>query len=62
MGVFYEAIPKSLYDWILKQKVFWVATAPLSNNGREFLSGYAESRLPISSAVEPTIRPFFSVT
>ncbi|EMR72742.1 putative pyridoxamine phosphate oxidase family protein [Eutypa lata UCREL1] len=33
MGVFYEAIPKSLYDWILKQKVFWVATAPLSNNG-----------------------------
>ena len=34
MGVFYEAIPKSLYDWILNQQVFWVATAPLSNSGR----------------------------
>ena len=33
MGVFYEAIPKSLFQWILDQHVFWVATAPLSGNG-----------------------------
>ncbi len=30
MGVFYEDIPKSLIPWILEQKMFWVATAPLS--------------------------------
>ncbi|KAL1880783.1 hypothetical protein VTK73DRAFT_5168 [Phialemonium thermophilum] len=33
MGVFYEAIPDSLRDWIQKQKMFWVATAPLSGSG-----------------------------
>ena len=33
MGVFYEAIPKSLTKWILEQKVFWVASAPLSASG-----------------------------
>jgi hypothetical protein len=30
MGVFYEDIPASLTPWILEQKMFWVATAPLS--------------------------------
>lgn len=29
MGVFYEEIPKSLMEWIMEQKCFWVATAPL---------------------------------
>jgi Pyridoxamine 5'-phosphate oxidase len=33
MGVFYESIPHSLFNWILAQKVFWVATAPLSGSG-----------------------------
>jgi hypothetical protein len=33
MGVFYEVIPKSLHEWIVNQKIFWVATAPLSNTG-----------------------------
>lgn len=33
MGAFYETIPKSLIQWILEQKVFWVATAPLSGAG-----------------------------
>ena len=33
MGAFYETIPKSLMQWILQQKVFWVATAPLSGRG-----------------------------
>jgi len=33
MGAFYETIPASLHTWILKQKVFWVGTAPLSPSG-----------------------------
>lgn len=33
MGTFYEMIPKSLIDWILKQKVIYIASAPLSPNG-----------------------------
>ena len=33
MGTFYETIPESLIKWILQQKVFWVATAPLSASG-----------------------------
>ncbi|RMZ85438.1 hypothetical protein DV737_g877, partial [Chaetothyriales sp. CBS 132003] len=30
MGAFYEEIPDSLIKWIREQKMFWVATAPLS--------------------------------
>ncbi|KAI8983182.1 hypothetical protein BD414DRAFT_490178 [Trametes punicea] len=33
MGQFYESIPPSLVPWLLKQEVFWVATAPLSPEG-----------------------------
>lgn len=33
MGKFYETIPQTLYTWILTQKIFWVATAPLSGTG-----------------------------
>jgi hypothetical protein len=33
MGAFYETIPPSVLKWILEQKVFWVATAPLSSTG-----------------------------
>ncbi|OCK75816.1 hypothetical protein K432DRAFT_385926 [Lepidopterella palustris CBS 459.81] len=33
MGVFYETIPDSLRAWILDQKVFWIASAPLSASG-----------------------------
>ena len=33
MGQFFETIPPSLIRWILDQKVFWVATAPLSSSG-----------------------------
>ncbi|KAI0376051.1 hypothetical protein F5Y04DRAFT_286332 [Hypomontagnella monticulosa] len=32
MGAFYETIPESQIQWALKQKVFWVATAPLSGD------------------------------
>lgn len=33
MGKFYEEIPDNLLEWIPKQEVFWVATAPLSGDG-----------------------------
>jgi len=33
MGVFYETIPENLQAWIPAQKLFWVATAPLSGSG-----------------------------
>ena len=38
MGVFYETVPHSLINWILDQKIFWVATAPLNANGHINLS------------------------
>ncbi|KAI0468790.1 pyridoxamine phosphate oxidase family protein [Xylaria cf. heliscus] len=33
MGAFFEEIPENLMEWIVKQKVFWVSTAPLSGRG-----------------------------
>ncbi|KAL2132988.1 hypothetical protein VTI74DRAFT_3058 [Chaetomium olivicolor] len=33
MGQFFETIPEHLMRWILEQKMFWVATAPLSPTG-----------------------------
>lgn len=33
MGVFYETIPPSQLEWIKKQRMFWVSTAPLSGSG-----------------------------
>ncbi|KAI1190723.1 hypothetical protein F5B17DRAFT_37306 [Nemania serpens] len=33
MGAFFEEIPENVMDWIQKQKVFWVSTAPLSKHG-----------------------------
>lgn len=33
MGQFYEKIPTFLIKWILDQKIFWVATATLSQKG-----------------------------
>ncbi|TDL22402.1 hypothetical protein BD410DRAFT_839844 [Rickenella mellea] len=33
MGQVYDHIPQSLIDWIQRQHVFWVATAPLAQTG-----------------------------
>lgn len=33
MGAFYETIPESMIEWIRQQKMFFVATAPLSADG-----------------------------
>jgi len=38
MGQFYEEIPDSLFKWILDQKMFWVATAPLLGSGHVNIS------------------------
>lgn len=33
MVQFFSEIPKALIPWIKEQKIFWVATAPLSESG-----------------------------
>lgn len=33
MGQFFDEIPGSLIPWIEAQKLFWVATAPLTEDG-----------------------------
>lgn len=33
MGAFFDSCPKNLLEWIQKQHMFWVATAPLQANG-----------------------------
>ncbi|QIW95366.1 hypothetical protein AMS68_000884 [Peltaster fructicola] len=38
MGAFYETISPSLIEWILKQKMFTVATAPLHSKGHVNIS------------------------
>jgi len=38
MGQFFDSIPESHIDWIAKQHVFWVATAPLSSSGHVSIS------------------------
>lgn len=38
MGAFYETIPESLIPWIVAQKMFCVATAPLSGRGHVNIS------------------------
>lgn len=38
MGKFYDEIPPHIFPWIKKQKMFWVATAPLSAQGHIHVS------------------------
>lgn len=38
MGKVYDSIPPELIAWVQKQKMFWVATAPLSGDGHVNLS------------------------
>lgn len=38
MGKFYDEIPPHIFPWIQKQKMFWVATAPLSAQGHVHVS------------------------
>ena len=33
MGQFYDSCPQTLLEWIEKQHIFWVATAPLAIGG-----------------------------
>ncbi|KAF9004551.1 hypothetical protein BDQ17DRAFT_1354206 [Cyathus striatus] len=45
MGQFFEEIPSSQISWIKQQKVFWVATAPLAEDGHVNVSpkGYDQT-------------------
>lgn len=38
MGRTYDHIPDNIIQWVKKQEVFWVATAPLSGEGHVNLS------------------------
>ena len=38
MAKYYDEIPQFLIAWILKQKIFWVASAPLTGDGLVNLS------------------------
>jgi hypothetical protein len=38
MGKFYDHLPDNLRDWAREQKMFWVASAPLSKDGHVNLS------------------------
>lgn len=51
MAKFYDEIPEFLIEWIKKQHMFWVASAPLSPNGHVNLSpkGTADSFHVINS-------------
>lgn len=33
MGAFFDSCPQNLLEWIQKQHMFWVATAPLQADG-----------------------------
>lgn len=33
MGQFFDEIPQNLIEWVRRQEMFWVATAPLSQDG-----------------------------
>lgn len=45
MAKFYDEIPESLLEWIMKQHMFFVATAPLAEDGHVNVSpkGTADS-------------------
>ncbi|BGP35835.1 hypothetical protein JCM10296v2_007687 [Rhodotorula toruloides] len=49
MGAFYDQIPESLIPWIKEQKVFWVASAPLSAAGTVNVSPKGYDCLTIAS-------------
>ncbi|KAJ8515106.1 hypothetical protein ONZ45_g7416 [Pleurotus djamor] len=45
MGQFFEEIPERLMPWVMKQHMFWVATAPLKEDGHVNVSpkGFEDS-------------------
>ncbi|KAJ9615321.1 hypothetical protein H2200_001396 [Cladophialophora chaetospira] len=54
MGQFFETIPPSLVPWILEQKVYYVASAPLSGDGHINVSpkGVAEKGGPFFGLIK----------
>lgn len=39
MGTFHEDIPEHMLDWVRKQTIFWIATAPISPDKHVSVSG-----------------------
>ncbi|KAF9004549.1 hypothetical protein BDQ17DRAFT_1424401 [Cyathus striatus] len=46
MGQFFDEIPPSISQWIQQQKMFWVATAPLAEDGHVNISPKAPWHIP----------------
>lgn len=59
MGVFYESIPKSQIEWINQQKMFFVATAPLSAMVSSLILRFSD--LPCDFIVKEGSRPSLSI-
>jgi len=57
MGAFYETLPPSLITWLLAQKVFWIASAPLAGDGHVNVSpkGISDKGGPFFGVIKETI-------
>jgi hypothetical protein len=57
MGAFYETLPPSLITWLLAQKVFWIASAPLAGNGHVNVSpkGISDKGGPFFGVIKETL-------
>ena len=58
MGAFYETLPPSLITWLLQQKVFWIASAPLAGDGHVNVSpkGISDKGGPFFGVIKETTR------
>jgi len=56
MGAFYETLPPSLITWLLQQKVFWIASAPLAGDGHVNVSpkGISDKGGPFFGVIKET--------
>jgi hypothetical protein len=57
MGAFYETLPPSLITWLLAQKVFWIASAPLAGDGHVNVSpkGISDKGGPFFGVIKETL-------
>ncbi|KIX01871.1 uncharacterized protein Z518_09598 [Rhinocladiella mackenziei CBS 650.93] len=59
MGAFYQTLPPSLVSWLLEQKVFWIASAPLSGDGHVNVSpkGISDKGGPFFGVIKEPLNP-----
>ncbi|GAA5933614.1 hypothetical protein JCM10213_008547 [Rhodosporidiobolus nylandii] len=59
MGAFYDEVPENCIDWIKEQKMFWVASAPLSGDGTVNVSPKGHDSFHLAS---PTTAWYLDIT